>query len=128
MNINVIYRRIPLSERLCGKYGGFPREGVGCGKPVVRNAALLDGIVMHYGCVKKACFQPTHLCNGCGSFLSPAKIVTTIFRGEKIKGCGLCGTTDIIKLGWTGRQNVVTNHQRAESKLPPPESLVQVLQ
>jgi hypothetical protein len=105
INLNRVYKSIPLSERICGRDGMFFQEGVGCRKPILRNAALIDGVLMHYGCFKKSYFEPTHMCNGCGSFLSPKKIVTVDFRGEKFKSCGVCGSTDIFSLGWSRQQS-----------------------
>jgi len=112
IRLSQIYKKVPLSERLCGKLGNFFQENVGCRKPVVRNAILIDGVIMHYGCFKKSYFEPTHMCNGCGSFLTPKKIVTVLFRGENFKSCGLCGSSDIFSLGWNRQQTITVSRQK----------------
>ena len=116
INLNRVYKSIPLSERVCG--GEHPQENVGCGKPIIRNITLIDGILMHYGCLKKAYLEPTHMCNGCGSFLTPKKIVTITFRGEDFKSCGLCGSSDIFSLGWNRQQTITVSHQKMINELP----------
>jgi hypothetical protein len=118
IRLSQIYESIPLSERLCGKLGNFFQENVGCRKPVVRNAILIDGVIMHYGCFKKSYFEPTHMCNNCGSFLTPKKIVTVLFRGENFKSCGLCGSSDIFSLGWNRQQTITVSHQKMINELP----------
>ena len=116
IRLSQIYKSIPLSERVCG--GKHPQEDVGCGKPILRNAALLDGVLMHYGCLKKSCLEPTHMCNNCGSFLTPKKIVTVLFRGDNFKSCGLCGNSDIFSLGWNRQQTITVSHQKMINELP----------
>ena len=109
--LSQVYKAVPLSERICG--GEYYLQDGGCGKPILRNAALLDGVLMHFGCLKKRSVQPTHMCNNCGSFLTPKKIVTMNVSGEKIKSCRLCGSSDVTRLGWNRQPNITFQHGRA---------------
>jgi len=89
IRLSQVYRMIPLHERLCE----------GCSNPIERNAALLDGVLYHFGCMKRLNIHPTHMCLSCGSFLTPRKITVSWIDGEKMQTCGLCGNQDLTPLG-----------------------------
>ena len=90
MTIRQLYKKIPPEKRLCHI----------CGKPVLRNIDLLDGEIVHHGCLNKVGTKPTHRCLDCYSLLTRNKIVRTQFEpdGPVTLTCGLCGSSNLQPL------------------------------
>lgn len=89
MSLDRVYREIPLEERVCE----------GCGEPIQRNVAMLDGKLYHWGCLKRSKAKPTHLCLDCWSYLT-GKGLTKVDWGDgsSTKACGNCGSTNLKRL------------------------------
>jgi hypothetical protein len=85
MNINILYRKIPVEERICE----------GCGDPIERNLAVLDGKLYHYGCLKRTRAKPVAVCLDCWSYLSGKNITKASFDGRAVRGCGECGSSNL---------------------------------
>lgn len=113
--LSQVYRKLPAQSRICE----------GCNNVIQRNAALLDGVLYHYGCMKKREAQPSHMCNNCGSFLTSGKIVTVFIDGEKVRSCGLCGSTEV---SWLGPYNQQERLAPGKRHIPKQQSQVQIHQ
>lgn len=92
MSINRLYRQIPVEDRLCE----------GCGEPIQRNIATLDGKIYHYGCLKQTKAKPTHQCLNCFSYLTGKGINKVEINNIEQKACGNCGSFNLRFLRqWT---------------------------
>jgi hypothetical protein len=73
----------------------------GCGKPIIRNLARLNGKPFHYGCLKRTKAKPALYCLDCNSYLTGSKIGRAAFaEGERPwLVCGNCGSTNLKPAG-----------------------------
>ena len=86
--IHRAYKQVSMEDRTCE----------GCGKPIIRNLAIIDGRLYHYGCMKQTKAKPTHFCLECFSYLTAKGIVKTDFDGETQRSCGNCGNPNLRRL------------------------------
>jgi len=85
--LDTVYKDVPLEKRIC----------IACGERIIRNCALLDGQLIHFGCFKKTKALPTYRCQNCYSFLTKANLNRVDFGdGSKPQlSCSNCGSQDI---------------------------------
>jgi len=84
--LRYLYRKIPTEKRICK----------GCGNPILRNIALLEGEMFHYGCLMKG--EAEHYeCLDCYSRIAGADVVKTAFEPglPPIRCCPSCGSTNL---------------------------------
>jgi len=97
MSLNQLYDQIPIEDRICE----------GCGEPIHRNIAMLNGKLYHWGCLKQTKAKPTHLCLECFSYLTGKGIVKATVGDFTHKACGNCGSFNLKPLTrWKGRSNI----------------------
>jgi len=73
----------------------------GCGQPILKNLAFLDGEPWHFGELRdeEGFARATHVCRDCCSYLTPGKVGHMMINGERWRVCGVCGSTNLKWLG-----------------------------
>lgn len=88
MSLNQLYKKIPVEQRICE----------GCGESILRNIAVFDGELYHYGCLKRTKAKPTHQCIECFAYLSGKGISNVTVDGYTMKHCKQCGSPNLKPL------------------------------
>jgi len=92
--IRKVYKSVPVDKRICE----------GCGEPIIRNLAVFDGELYHYGCLKRTKAKPTHLCLNCFAYLSGKGISSVTVGGVTMKCCKMCEGSHLKPLRrWRGQ-------------------------
>jgi len=86
MSLRYLYRR-PSSQRIC----------YACDQPILRNIALYDGELYHYGCLKEE-EAKSFRCPECFSTLSGLETRWTEVDGIRTRACGNCGNPDLTNV------------------------------
>jgi len=70
----------------------------GCGKPIYRNLAFLNGLPWHYGELKETeeFGQASYFCRSCSTYLTRGKVGLLTITGFPTRTCGMCGSSDIV--------------------------------
>ena len=80
MSLRYVYRKFAAKQRIC----------TGCGRIILRNIAVYQGELWHYGCLMEA-QKKKYRCIQCGAYLSTLETSQITVGGDSARACGVCG-------------------------------------
>jgi len=80
MSLRYLYRTLAPEERICPS----------CGKPILRNIAVYEGDLWHYGCLQEA-KRVKWRCRSCYAQLSTLQTIRATVGDQVIRACTRCG-------------------------------------
>lgn len=87
MSLRYLYRKYAPEERICP----------GCRKPIIRNIAVHEGELWHYGCLQEA-KQWKYRCLNCHRVLRKLDVAESQVMGVPLLSCRFCGSTGVQPL------------------------------